>query len=475
VAVRLSKSLKLLVMAVVVTAITLFGACVVLWSFGPAPTLVGEPDVLVFWTVVALVVSSFPVRTPRGSIVSVSIAPILASAILGGPVAAGIVGFVGTLEVRELRGDIPWYGTLYNHCSSLISSVLAGLALVTLGGWPIEMSSAGALLSTMAAGFVYFAASESLSAVVVALRQGRSVRAVATSDVRSYGLAFVGLTPLAWLMALAYSTIGPWVVLLFALPLYTTRASYQSVVEVRKMFTQTVRALASAIDARDPSTKRHSEHVSSIAVEIGVAMRVSEAELEQLEWGGLLHDIGKIGVRDAVLLKPGRLDRKERMAMNAHPWKGYEILQGVDRLKPELQIILHHHQWYNGSGYTGEHRIDPVTGEDRPVPGLIGEAIPFLARILHVADAFEAMTAVRPYRLRPLTTSQALDELRKYAGIQFDPRVVEAFARTKAAQPTDPEPVPEATMSPIPMLGQVAARRSQGTVSATVPLQTESP
>jgi putative nucleotidyltransferase with HDIG domain len=231
------------------------------------------------------------------------------------------------------------------------------------------------------------------------------------------------------------------------------------VVEVRKMFTQTVRALASAIDARDPSTKKHSEHVSSIAVEIGMVMRVSEAELEQLEWGGLLHDIGKIGVRDAVLLKPDRLNKEERTLMNKHPETGEEILRGVEKLAPELPLIRHHHEWYNGSGYPDKR---------------IGEDIPFLARILHVADAFEAMTAVRPYRLRPLSTSQALDELRKYAGIQFDPRIVEAFARTRTAQGTDQDFAPEAIPSPIPMLGQVAARRAKGGVTATVPLQTDS-
>ena len=232
--------------------------------------------------------------------------------------------------------------------------------------------------------------------------------------------------------------------MLFALPLYTTRASYQSVVEIRKMFTQTVRALASAIDARDPSTKQHSDHVSQIAVEIGQVMGVSEGQLEQLEWGGLLHDIGKIGIRDSVLLKPGRLDKAERMLMNEHPEKGAEILKGVEKLAPELPLIRHHHEWYNGSGYP-----------DR----LIGENIPFLARILHVADAFEAMTAVRPYRLRPMSASQAMEELRKYSGIQFDPVVVDAFAKTASAQG---EPVPGAghgSSDPDARPGRRAARQ----------------
>jgi len=303
----------------------------------------------------------------------------------------------------------------------------------------------------VAAGGTYFVLNEALTALAIALRDGRPLPGLLVADAKSFGVALLGLAPLAWLMADAYVTVGPLVALIFALPLYTTRAAYASVVEIRDMFTQTVRALASAIDARDPSTKKHSEHVSSIAVDIGKEMGVSESGLEQLEWGGLLHDIGKIGVRDAVLLKPGRLDREERILMNEHPVKGEEILKGVKKLAPELPLIRHHHEWFNGSGYP-----------DR----LIGEGIPFLARILHVADAFEAMTASRPYRPVPLTREQAMGELRKYSGIQFDPRVVDAFARTgwatgaRGLERDRPERV-------IPALGQVAALRARGSLSTS--------
>ena len=442
-------------MAVISAAIILFGASIALWPIRPGiDSQGGGLPGLVFWTAITLAVSSFPVRTPRGSQVSVAIAPILAATALGGPTAGAIVAFLGVTEARELRFQIPWYGTLYNHAVQVLPTVLAGALYSTIVGpasGPTTVMTFGAMAL---AGGVFLLVNMTLSAAAVAVREGRSPFDVFMSDVRSFGLALVGLAPLAWLMALAYTTIGPLVAVLFALPLYTTRASYQSVVEIRKMFTQTVRALASAIDARDPSTKQHSDHVSQIAVEIGTVMGVSEGQLEELEWGGLLHDIGKIGIRDSVLLKPGRLDKAERMLMNEHPVKGAEILKGVERLAPELPLIRHHHEWFNGSGYP-----------DR----LIGENIPFLARILHVADAFEAMTAVRPYRLRPMSATQAMEELRKYSGIQFDPLVVDAFGKTASAQG---EPVVEPVMeAPIPMLGQVAALRAKGTVSASVPFK----
>jgi HD-GYP domain-containing protein (c-di-GMP phosphodiesterase class II) len=121
---------------------------------------------------------------------------------------------------------------------------------------------------------------------------------------------------------------------------------------------------------------------------------------------------------------------------------GAEIIAPVARLAPELPIIRHHHEWFNGSGYP-----------DR----LIGDEIPKLARILHVADAFEAMTAARPYRMTPLTPEQALAELRKFAGIQFDPAVVDAFVRTKWVDGVA-DPGRASERQPIPLLGEAAGR-----------------
>jgi putative nucleotidyltransferase with HDIG domain len=220
---------------------------------------------------------------------------------------------------------------------------------------------------------------------------------------------------------------------------------------MRDMFTQTIGALAEAVDKRDPYTARHSQNVKAIAVDIGRVMRVSDAELEALEWGGLLHDVGKIGVPDNVLKKPERLTREERMIMNSHPVLGAEIIAPVTKLAAELPIIRHHHEWYNGSGYP-----------DR----LIGDEIPKLARVLHVADAFEAMTAARPYRMTPLSPEEALAELRKFAGVQFDPVVVDAFVQTEWA-----EGVPDAgrptEIRPIPMLHQAAERMTASLVDGT--------
>lgn len=374
---------------------------------------------MAFWIGLTLVASASPIRLPSGPAVSVSSTPILAAGFLGGPAVAAIVAAIGTIEAREVRGGVPWYGTLYNHAVLVASAIVATVLFEALSGASGAQGPSTRLAAALVAGVAYLLVNELLSGAAIALRENRKLPSVVRSDLASYGMAFLGLVPLAWLMAVTYELVGPLVALVFALPLYTTRAAYQSVVELRRMFTQTVRALASAIDARDPSTRRHSEHVSGIAVEIGREMGVGEADLEILEWGGLFHDIGKIGISDAILLKPGRLDREERIEMNRHPAKGAEILANADRLRAVVPLVRFHHEWYNGSGYP-----------DR----LIGDEIPLLARILAVADAFEAMTAVRPYQPRPKTLEQAIDELHRCSGTQFDPRVVDAFVRTRTAR-----------------------------------------
>jgi putative nucleotidyltransferase with HDIG domain len=418
-------------MAVISTAIIVVFASV---AFGTTPAAFGGWPGIAYWTAMTLVAQAFPVRMPRGTVVSVAIAPILAAAAVGGPAAAAVVASVGITEWRELRGDVPWYGTLYNHAESAIPAVMAAVVFRTIGGDDFGPSWAS-LVGVGLAGVVYFVANATLATLVVVVRDGASPSTVLSGDLRLVAGNLLGMTPLAWLIAVVWS-VAWWAVPLFALPLYTNRAAYQATVQLREMFTQTVRALASAVDARDPFTAKHSENVQTIAVEIGRVMRCNEAELEALEWGGLLHDIGKIGVRDDVLLKQDKLTRDERISMNQHPVKGYEIISPVERLAPELPIILHHHEWYNGSGYP-DH--------------LVGEDIPKLARILHVADAFEAMTAARPYRMRPLSPEQALAELRKYAGIQFDPVVLDAFARTKrlAGVPDPGKPSSRATSQPL--------------------------
>ncbi len=176
-------------------------------------------------------------------------------------------------------------------------------------------------------------------------------------------------------------------------------------------------ALARAIDARDPSTFGHSARVAAISMEIAAAVGLTGKDREALRRGALLHDIGKIGVEDRVLRKPGPLSSAESEDMREHPRIGYDMLKGLRFLEPSMPGVLYHHERWDGAGYP---------------TGLMGSAIPLLVRILAVADVFDALTSDRPYR-KGLGFDAATATIRKDAGRQFDPAVVTAFLARRDA------------------------------------------
>jgi len=340
---------------------------------------------------------------------------VIATIVLGGPAAAGLVAVLGTFDGRELRRRIPWYGTVSNHAQIAVPAVIAGLlydvSLRIAGRSPADAGLVGFLL-IVAVGLIYNLINNLLAALVIRARTGQSLRTIWSQDLRIVGTNLVALVPLAWLMALVFDQpngVGWWATPLFVLPLLTTRLAYSRYVETRELFEQTIGALANAVDARDKYTRGHSHRVSVIAEAMCRVMKLPEAEIEKIKWAGLLHDIGKIGIRDNVLLKPGPLDRHERFLMNQHPTIGAEIVAPAHQLNPEAPLIKSHHEWINGSGYPD---------------GLEALDIPLGARILTIADAYEAMTSSRPYRLTPFSHEQAVAELEKFSGIQFDSTIV---------------------------------------------------
>jgi response regulator RpfG family c-di-GMP phosphodiesterase len=182
---------------------------------------------------------------------------------------------------------------------------------------------------------------------------------------------------------------------------------------LRLAYRTTLKALVAALEARDSETHGHSERVVNFSLRLGREFGLDAAQMRSLEFGSLLHDIGKLGVPDAVLRKPARLTDDEWEQMRLHPVHGRHILHGIEFLEGAALVVAQHHERWDGSGYPA---------------GLKGEEIDINARIFAVADAFDAMTSDRVYRGgRPYEA--ALAELDKHAGVQFDPEVVAAFRR----------------------------------------------
>lgn len=188
------------------------------------------------------------------------------------------------------------------------------------------------------------------------------------------------------------------------------------------VYLETIRSLAAAIDAKDSYTHGHSRRVTDLSVGIALEMGLARSEVDTIRHASLLHDVGKIGISEQILLKPGRLTDDEFETIKSHPHIGAGILNSIEFLKKVCEIIKHHHERFDGKGYPD---------------GLAGMDIPLGSRIICVADSFDAITSCRPYR-KPLTFSEATAEVERCSGSQFDPTVVETFLRLRNSKHRPP-------------------------------------
>jgi putative nucleotidyltransferase with HDIG domain len=219
------------------------------------------------------------------------------------------------------------------------------------------------------------------------------------------------LASAGFVVSLLFSEVGFLVVPLAAIALIEFYYPGKLISEQREVSFASLSMIAQAIDAKDPYTAMHSRNVSEISMRIARRMRLPESEVRKLRIGGLLHDIGKIGVSAQIIRKPAGLTSNEQLAMREHPVVSANIMKPVELLAEAAELVRHHHEHYDGSGYPD---------------GLAGSAIPLGSRIILVADAYDAMTTDRPYR-KGRSTEEALAVLREHAGRQFDAKVVTAL------------------------------------------------
>ncbi len=184
---------------------------------------------------------------------------------------------------------------------------------------------------------------------------------------------------------------------------------------LKKAYFDSVKVLAEAIDAKDTYTRGHSDRVRRMSLQIAISLGFTEERMEVLEYGALLHDIGKIGIKDEILSKPGPLSPEEYQTIQQHPLIGVKIVEGIEFFKDKIPMIRSHHEHFDGRGYPD---------------GLAREAIPLEARIIAVPDAFDAMVSLRPHRTA-MSLEDILLEMEKYKGKQFDPNILEIFLKEK--------------------------------------------
>lgn len=355
-----------------------------------------------------------PINFHRGMEVTLSTAIKVAGVILYPPAVIVLATFGGTLLVewwlKRARTKL-----IFNVGSMTVISLLMTLMYTTLhqSGDGI-LKSASSIIPLVALGIGDMAINPLLIAMIIALTSRQRVFSIWAQTCRPLILHDLTMLPIGIFIAILWEA-SPWTIVLAAVPLLLVRQAYQIVVDLQSQTREALMALARVLDARDEATARHSELVAKYAEMIAHTLDLPAEEIDVIIRAAWLHDIGKIGMRNDILYKPGMLSPEEREAAKHHAKIGGELLTKFPLFEKGSVYVRHHHEWWNGKGYPD---------------GLAGEKIPLGARIMAVADSFEAMTAVRPYR-KPMSEQAAFEQLRKGMGTQFDPRVVEAFLLAK--------------------------------------------
>lgn len=359
---------------------------------------------VVFWAGVVFLLSLMDVPLPFVGRVTMGFVGALAASTILWPNWAFVVGALGYFAPRPV-----WYKELFNR---LQLGVSAGTASFVYYSLPSPLTAPFTALA-------YFLVN-TLSVLFLLWTLGMNPRSMWKRQYRSFAIAYVGLSPLAFLMAELYRSWGGWSVLVMLISMVYAWQMWRYQTRLIQAVNAMIYSLVNLLEARDPYTARHSERVAAIAVDIGREMGLPPEDLDLLERAAKLHDIGKVGIPDAVLRKTSHLSPEEWHLMRSHPVMGEVLLWPLFPYLGQVGPgVRYHHERWDGRGYP---------------EGLAGHDIPLLARIIAVADAYEAMTSDRPYR-RGKSPEEALKEIQNLAGVQFDRDVVRAFERAWRKDP----------------------------------------
>jgi putative nucleotidyltransferase with HDIG domain len=410
-----------------ITALWIAAAALLLYAMSLG-TSGSWSDFLIFLCVATLAELWF-VYTSRESGMSLSFTVHFAAAVLFGPAFAMIVALAGLLIADGLIRRRPAVRTSFNMAQMAIAVGLCGLVFQRLSpGGQLNLVADFPALAVSA--FVYLLMNDTLVAVVLSIR-GRSFFQEWKLSMREILLPYISMAPLGALVAYTYQT-SPWTLVFFTPLVLVIYNGFKLFVNLQRETDDALVALADSIDRRDQYTYQHSQRVAAQVGEIARHLGLPARKIDLIVAAARVHDLGKIGTDNSVLLKPSSLTPDERLIIQAHSADGEELAGKFSMFREGRRFIRHHHERWDGKGYPD---------------GLAGTHIPLGARIITVADCYDAMTSDRPYR-KALPPDIAIIELRRCAGTQFDAQVVEAFL---AAGRERPEPalhlVPQAQES----------------------------
>ena len=332
-------------------------------------------------------------------------------ALFGPTVAAVMEAISALLRGFVLRRSQP-HKALFNAAMLAVAAGGTGLAYQALP-WYNSFTGPGFLLPLSVALVLHTLINRLMVAAIMSLDSDVSIRRIYRRKLTIPKMRTLTDAPFAAMVILLYQQAGVWTLLLVFFPVLLLSQYDKLIQRMREAHIHSIAALTTALEADEPYTHGHSYRVSRYAIKIGRAMNMNDADLEMLEYGGLLHDIGKLAITNEIICKPGRLTESEFATMQSHPSIGADIVEQIKFLRETSDLVRHHHERPDGKGYPH---------------GLKDGEINIGCHILHVCDAFDAMTSDRPYR-KALTVEQAIEELVTYRGTQFDTRVVDTVLK----------------------------------------------
>ncbi|WP_273327203.1 HD-GYP domain-containing protein [Vallitalea guaymasensis] len=383
---------------------------------------IGPAEDVLFWGLLATVTETFLISFPSGVAVSVGLAVTVTAMIICGPTTGAIVAGIGFIfRMPVIEGErrhifnTQISRTMFNISQVVVVIGIAGEILYGVLGY--TKGTLNTLSELVPVVLIIILICEILNSFLVAiminLMHGKNILETFVNNLKGIVPSLLGIGALGIIMALADMRYGKGVVVLFFAPLLVARYSFKLYFESQSMAMETIHALNDALEVKDAYTGGHATRVQEYAVKLAKASGMKKKEVEMIRTAALLHDIGKIGIPDFILNKKGKLTKEEYDIIKEHPVMGARILSNVDSLKEISNIIRHHHEKYDGTGYP-----DALKGAD----------IPIESAILAIADSFDAMTTDRPYK-RAMASLEALDELKVNKGTQFNPLLVDQFIK----------------------------------------------
>ncbi|NLC44144.1 MAG: HD domain-containing protein [Clostridiales bacterium] len=381
---------------------------------------------LLFWVFLGALFESLPIYYAKGRAVSVTFAIFVASQLSHGTYFTTIVAAISTVLVYIKNDDgtvthpfnLPIRFTLINFSNFAISMFISGSVVqIFKNAWtPIFNTTAmSAWLTVILVAifiFLVFLLNSTIMSLYASLISNSSFRKIWVTNTLWALPNFIAIAPLGFFLHRIYEFPNGFIYILMILgPILLSRYSFKLYLDVKEQHYNTIKTLTAAIEAKDEYTEGHSRRVEHYVEQVSEKMKLPPNRIESIKVAALLHDIGKIGVRDSILGKPGRLTDKEYEIVQQHPSIGVRILEEANLSQEIVDAILHHHEHYNGNGYPDK---------------LKGDEVSLHAYIIGVVDAYDAMTSDRPYR-KALSKERAISILIEERGKQFHPEVVDTL------------------------------------------------